>query len=137
MITLDEMTPGIAPYLDPRILLEWDVFCPRAPQDRIRKNRPYLFLRWIGDEQLWVPLSTSGGGWRYPRLYVPVTYRAGSKRFIKDDIYVCGHAQHFVGDPYAFQAASEPDRGWRGNRNRVADDFLPVILDFVHGRTSA
>jgi hypothetical protein len=131
MITLDEMSPGIAPFLDPDALLERDVFCPRDPWDRILKTRPYLFVSWIDEEQLWTPLSTSQGGWRYPRLFVPSEYRTGSKRFVEDPIYVCGFGQHLIGDPYDFQVASEPDRGWRGNRNRIDEAFLPEILEFL------
>lgn len=130
MVYLDEIQACVVVWMDPEILEEHDVFCPRWPWDRINKIRPHLCVWTDGSDAIFVPMSSQPSSYRHRRLHIPPQYRIGSQKFIETEQYVCGH--HYSGPLHAFQAASEPDRSWRGNRNSIHEDFLPEILDFLN-----
>lgn len=131
MVDLDEIQAGAVVWMDPEILEAHGVFCPRWSWDRIRKTRPYLCVASQGDHAIFVPMSSQPGTRRHPRLFIPPQYRVGSHKFRETEQYVCGDGNLYEGPLSDFQAASEPDRGWRGNRNRIHEDFMPEVLEFI------
>lgn len=131
MVDLIEIQAGVVVWMDPEILEEHDVFCPRWPWDRLDKVRPYLCVWTDGERAIFVAMSSQAGTYWHPRLFIPAQYRIGSHKFRETEQYVCGDGNLYEGPLSSFQAASEPDRGWRGNRNRVHETFLPLILNFV------
>ena len=126
-----EIVPGVVVYFDSEVLEAQGVYCPRWHFDRIRKVRPYVCVWTDGESAIFVPLSSSAGCIRFPRLLIPAEYRFGTRDFIRKPSYACGQLQYYEGTLAAFCEASKKDRVQPGNRNRVHESFLPRILQFV------
>lgn len=131
MVYYDEIKPGAVVWMDPEILEAHGVSCPRWSWDRIGKVRPYLCVWTDGERAIFVAMSSQAGTYWHPRLFIPPQYRVGSPKFRQTEQHVCGDGNFYDGPLHAFQAASEPDRSWRGHRNGVREDFLPEALDFI------
>lgn len=135
MLQLAEIVPGLVSYLDPAVLLEFDVYCPLPARQRVKGIHPFVCLDVQGDWCTFAALCSKSLHGR--RAMLPRSAKAGRGRWMERDTYIYGEGQWFHGLCYAFQEASECERTPIGGRNSVNALGLDVIRSVVYSRPAA